>query len=327
MTACFGRIPLDRITTEWEVGHPINPRMLAGEVAGVLRTLAPPDHPIQEARVSAILGATTPGGNAVTFGALADYFHSAGQGRPAATIATSAGPAPASHVFIWRQWLDDLAREATARAVVVAGFAPANDSTTAAAVANGSLVARQADQPPPPSGSEPGYLKMRQAQQRREGERSAAEQLDAERIARQQDARELIELRAMLATKDAQVLQLREEAEELRRELSAAHRAKQGAEDEMIGMEEQLEAAMAFAECLRVDNEVSPPELRLAFQCWREITRDGTYNPAGPGGRGVHGLASTWLKENGHELSPEAKARFCAVLSWRKRGSGAIRSR
>lgn len=328
MTARFGRIPLDRITAEWEDCHPINPRLLAGEVAEVLRTMAPADHPIQEARASAILGASTQGGNAVTFGALADYFHSAGQGRTAVTIATSAGPVPASHVVIWRQWLDDLAREATARAVLVAGFAmPANDSVCVAEVANGSPAIRQVDQPPPLTGSEPGYLKMRQAQQRKEGERSAAEQLDAERIARQQDVRELIELRAMLAIKDAQVLQLREESERLHRELSDVRRIKRAAEDEMIRMEEQLEDAMAFAECLRPDNEVSPPELRTAFQCWRKITQDGTHNPAGPGGRGVHTLAADWLKRSGLKLNPTETDRLFAVVSWRKRGSGAIPSK
>ena len=224
-------------------------------------------------------------------------------------------------MLIWRQWINTLAEEATKRAALVAGFAmPANDSHSVAAVANASPVARQVDQPPPPSGSEPGYQKMRQDQQRREGERSAAEQLEAERIARQR-------AEMLASAKDAQLQQALGEIERLRRELGDTRRAKQSVEEEMIGMEERLEDAMAFAECLRVDNEVSPPEMRLAFQCWREITLDGTHNPAGPGGRGIHGLAVAWLGKNGHKLNSDATARFCAVLSWRKRGSGAIRSR
>ena len=327
MAGRFGRIPLDTIIAEWEDGHPINPRMLAGEVAVLLRSLAPTDRPILEAYASAILTAA-PGGCTVTHGALADYFDSASLGKPAATISTSAGPFPVAAVLIWRQWINTLADQATKSAAFVAGLAlPANDSTSAAAVANGLPAARQIGQPLPPSGSEPGYQKMRQAQQRREGERSAAEQLDAEKAARQRAELLANELRARLDAKDAQVSQLREEAEELRRELSDARRAKQEAEDEMIGMEEQLEAAMVFAECLRVDNKVSPPELRLAFQCWREITHDGTHNPAGPGGRGIHGMVLAWLADGGRALNQEAKARLCAVVSWRKRGSGAIRSR
>lgn len=256
MTARFGRIPLDRITAEWEDGHPINPRLLAGEVAEVLCTMAPADHPIQEARASAILGATMPGGNAVTFGALAEYFHSAGQGRPAETIDTSAGPVPASHVFIWRQWLDDLAREATARAVLVAGFAmPANDSARAVAVANGSPAVHQADQPPPPTGSEPGYLKMRQAQQRKEGERSAAEQLEAAQTALKREEQKTADLLAMLTFERAQRDQHREEMGQLHRELNEERRgrlaAEESASEERRGRLEAEEKASDFADLAR----------------------------------------------------------------------------
>jgi len=327
MTARFGRIPLDRITAEWEDGHPINPRLLAGEVAALLRKEVPADRPIFETCVSAILSAA-PGGCAVMHGALADYFDSASFGKPAATITTTAGPVPASAVLVWRQWINRLADEATSRALYVAGRAiPAGDNYAGAMIANASPAASQAEQPPLPSGSEPGYVAMRQREQRREAESSAAKQLEAKEIALQDALRREAAKDAMLATRDAQVLQLREESEQLRRKLSDARRAEREAQDEMIDMEERLEDAMAFAECLRADNEVSPPELRLAFQCWRAITMDGTHNPAGPGGRGIHGLAVEWLKENGHKLNQDATARFCAVLSWRKRGAGAIRSR
>lgn len=326
MTPPQGRARLDRIAIEWAERHALYPQKLAEQMAGVLRSLSPDWATISPEKVGASLSDGPPG--AITIGALADYFHQVGLGNAPRTITTTSGDVLTAAVTVDRAWIALPFAEAVKRAAFASGFAAsANDSPSATAVANGSPAAYQTDQPPPPTGSEPGYLKMRQAQQRKEGESSAAEQLDAERIARQQDQRELIELRAMLATRDAQVLQLREENEELRRELSAARRAKLEAEDEMIGMEEQLEEAMAFAECLRADNEVSPPELRLAFQCWREITRDGTHNPAGPGGRGVHLLASDWLEDNGHVLRPDAKARFCAVLSWRKRGSGAIRTK
>lgn len=326
MTSPQGRTRLDRIAIEWAVDHSLSPQALAEKVAGVLRSLSPDWATISPEKVGVSLSGEPPG--VVTIGALADYFHGVGLGMAPRTIATTSGDVLAAAVTVDRAWIAIPFANAVQRAAFASGFAAsANDSPSAAAVANGSPVARQADQPPPPSGSEPGYVAMLQAQQRREGERSAAEQLDAERIARQQDQRELIELRAMLATKDAQVLQLREENEELRRELSDAHRARKEAEDEMIGMEEQLEEAMVFAEFLRADNDVSPPEIRLAFYCWRKITRDGTYNPAGPGGRGIHGLAVEWLNENGLNLNPDATKRFCAVLSWRKRGAGAIRSK
>uniref|UniRef100_UPI00262EEC3D hypothetical protein n=1 Tax=Pseudomonas sp. TaxID=306 RepID=UPI00262EEC3D len=176
------------------------------------------------------------------------------------------------------------------------------------------------------SGSAPVILKAQQAQLRREGEQSAAERLDAEQAARRRSDQDVVELRAQLAYKDAQITQLRDDAEQDRRVLSQAIRQQQEDSDLIISMEERLEDVMALAECLRADNEVSPPEFRLGFECWRTITRDGTHNPAGAGGRGVHGLVEDWLKDNGYKLNKEATERLCAVVSWRKRGAGAIRS-
>ena len=74
------------------------------------------------------------------------------------------------------------------------------------------------------------------------------------------------------------------------RDLNAERRLRVESQGDATRIEEQLELAMAFAECLRIDNPLSPPEMRLAFQCWNELTHGGTFNPAGPGGRGIHGL-------------------------------------
>lgn len=326
MTPPQGRARLDRIVTEWAESHALPPHKLAEQMAGVLRSLSPDWATISPEKIGASLSDGPPG--TITIGALADYFHGVGLGRAPRTIATTSGDVLAAAVTVDRAWTALPFAEAVKRAAFASGFAAsANDAPSAAAVANGSPVARQADQPPPPSGNEPGYLEMLQAQQRREGERSAAEQVEALQASLKRMEQELERQRAINVALEQGMAHERAENEELRRKLSDAHRAKQEAEDEMIGMEEQLEDAMAFAECLRTDNEVSPPEMRLAFECWRAITRDGTHNPAGPGGRGIHGLASAWLEDNGHVLLKEAKERFCAVLSWRKRGSGAIRSK
>lgn len=179
MQAHFGRIRLDEIIAEWEDSHPINPRLLAAEMAATLRTLAPASHSIQDIYASAFLSDQTPGSSTITHGALADYFDSASQGNPSSKINTNAGPIPAAAVMIWRQWINALANEASQRAAFVAGIAlPANEGTSIAMAANSAAPVANHAQQPPLSGSEPGYLKMRQALQRSEGERSAAEQLE-----------------------------------------------------------------------------------------------------------------------------------------------------
>lgn len=317
-----GRVRLDMIAIEQAEGRALDPALLAFQAAAVIRSLSPDWLVISAEKVSVSLSGEAP--SAITIGALADYFDAIGRGSTPRTIASTSGEVLAAAVTVDRAWIAIPFAEAVKRAAFAA---PLNGIHFAAAVANASPVARQAELPPPPSGSEPGYQKMRQVRQRQEGERSAAEQLEVERIARQRAQQEAI---GLLAEREALAEQLRQaldEIEQLSRKLSDTRRAKQQAEDDILHMEEQLEAAMAFAECLRVDNEVSPPEMRLAFQCWREITLDGTHNPAGPGGRGIHGLAEAWLRENGYKLNKDATARFRAVLSWRKRGSGAIRSR
>lgn len=326
----FGRIALSSIVNRWSDTHPSNPRFLASEVAATIRSMAKLTHPInpQYAGVYHDGQASRDETAVISYGALADYFDSASSGNPATTLSTSSGEFPASNILIWQHWLELITVETVHRMGNVETLAaPANISTTVALASSDPAAAVTHASPPAiPSGSSPGYLKMYQAKLRKEGERSAAENLDAEQEARQGLNQEVIELRAQLAIKDAQVTQLREDGEQLRRDLSDERRAKREAEDESLNIEERLEDAMVFAECLRPDNPLSPPELILAFQCWRELTQDGIHNPAGTGGRGVHPLAKAWLERNGYQLNKSEIERLCAVVSWRKRGSGAIRS-
>lgn len=313
MSARFGRIPLDRITTEWEDGHPINPRLMAGEVATLLRELAPADRPILETYASTILSAAPSGQAAITHGALAEFFDSASLGKPAETITTGAGPVPAGAVLIWRQWINWLADQATKRAAVMAGFAmPANDSASLAAVANGSPVARQADQSPPPSGSEPGYLKMRQAQQRKEGERSAAEQLDAERIARQRVEQEIERQRAINIVTEERLQQARCEGEGWRRELI----------EERVKLAEQLREHAGIIEFMNPDNELSPVEGRRLVAAWCELTENGTVDPTAETGVGLGELARRWWRDRFGEPAGIVVKHLQWALTWPARKKG-----
>lgn len=322
----FGRIKLDGIYSDWASGHHLNPRLLAFELAATLSTLAPLDQPIQPLHASVFSNGRSDRNIQITHGALADYFIAASNGRAATTISTGSGPIPAADVLIWRKWIERLVDEATARTELAAGFAqPANDSVSVSMAVNGSAATSHAPGSLISSNSSI-VLKAQQAQLRREGEKSACEQLDEHRIAKERAEQKVVELSALLETKTTQNQQLIDELELQRRELNEERRAKRETEDENLEFEERLEDAMVFAECLRPDNPLSPPELILAFQCWRELTQDGTNNPAGAGGRGVHPLVEAWLERNGYRLNKAETERLCAVVSWRKRGSGAIRS-
>lgn len=322
----FGRIKLDGIYSDWASGHHLNPRLLAYELAAALETLAPLDQPIQSLHASVFSQGRSDRNIQITHGALADYFTNASTGRASTTVSTSSGPIPAANILIWRKWIERLVGEATARTELAAGFAqPANDSVSFSMAVNGSAATNRTPQSLIPSNSSI-VLKTQQAQLRREGEKSASEQLDEHQVARERAEQKVVELSAQLETKTAQNQQLIDELELQRRELNDERRAKREAEDESIHLEERLEQVMGLAELMRQDNPLSPPELILALHCWRELTQDGIHNPAGAGGRGVHPLVEAWLERNGYQLNKAETERLCAVVSWRKRGSGAIRS-
>ncbi|THG83901.1 hypothetical protein E5198_06285 [Pseudomonas sp. A-1] len=320
MSARFGRIPLDRIITEWEDGHPINPRLLAGEVAALLRTAAPADHPIHEAFASAILSAM-PGGCAVTHGALVDYFEGAGSGRPPAMITTTTGSVPASAVLVWRQWINRLADEATSRALYVAGRAiPAGDSSNIAMAANASPTASQTEQPPLPSGSEPGYVAMRQREQRREGERRAAEQLEAKDIALQHALSREAAKDAIIATMKAQLQLSREEAEDERRRRIESDRAR-------AELAEQLREHAGIIEFVNPENALSPVEGRRLVAIWCELTENGTVDAATDSGIGVGTLARDWWRKHVGEPSDTEVKRLRWALTWPARKGGGVVAR
>lgn len=322
----FGRVKLDGIYSDWASSHHLNPRLLASELAATLETLAPLDQPIQSLHVSVFSGGRSDRNIHITHGALADYFTATSAGRASATISTNSGPIPAANVLIWRKWIERLVDEAATRTELATGFAkPANDGVSFSMAVNGSAATSYPPQSLIPSNSSI-VLKTQQAQLRREGEKSASEQLDEHHVARERAEQKVVELSVQLETKTAQYQQLMEELELQRRELNAERRARRDAEDESIQMEERLEQVMGLAELMRQDNPLSPPELILALQCWRELTQDGIHNPAGAGGRGVHPLVEAWLERNDYRLNKTETERLCAVVSWRKRGSGAIRS-
>lgn len=325
----FGRIALGSIVNRWSDSHPSNPRFLASEVAATLRSMAPLTHPVGP-RVAGVYHdghASRDETIAITHGALADYFDSVSSGNSATTLSTSSGEFPVANVLIWQHWIESVTLETVHRMGNVETLAlPANSSASVALAANDPAPAINHEPPSaPPSGSAPGYLKMYQAKLRQEGERSAAEQLEAERAARLRSDREVVELRAQLAIKDAQVTQLQEESEQRRRGENDALRAKREVEDELIRIEELLEPHMLAIEFLNPDNPLSPPENREMFHCWRWLTKDNEREPVKAASKGMDALCSDWFKAQGEEVTGKKLGRFATALNLdgRKKG-GAI---
>ncbi|AZE39753.1 hypothetical protein C4K05_0383 [Pseudomonas chlororaphis subsp. aureofaciens] len=320
----FGRIKLDGIYSDWASGHHLNPRLLAFELAATLNTLAPLDQPIQPLHASVFSDGRSDRNIQITHGALADYFIAASNGRVATTISTGSGPIPAANVLIWRKWIERLVDEATARTELAAGFAqPANDSVSFSMAVNGSAASSHAPRPLIPSNSSI-VLKAQQAQSRREGEKSACEQLDEHQVARERAEQKLVELSAQLETKTAQNQQLMGELELQRRELNDERRARREAEDESIRMEEQLEQVMGLAEFMNQDNQLSPPDGRLIVECWCDVTPNGTAAPT----VGWSATVNKWFKARGVTL-PAVKVRlFVTALTGagRKKGGAIARS-
>jgi hypothetical protein len=311
-TPPFGRIRLDQVIDTWSSLSVLNPRFLASELAALLRTTGPDAQPLGSHAVAVTLFDSATGPGALTIGTLATYFERYSAGEQPSTVETTVGSARASAVYFDKSWIGRLEIETEARARTAAGLQQMHPAPRPTGGAQPS-----AQYQPPKSGSDPECLAVHQAQQRQEGEHSDAAQLDAERTARQL-------LEARLAIKETQIAQLIDECEQHRRAVSDEKRARLEAEAEQRAMEEQLEAAMAVAECLNPENPASPPELRMAFQCWRDITQDGTLNPSAAGGRGCHTLVSDWITSTRQQLNKDQAARLKAVVSWRKRGAGAI---
>lgn len=325
MVKHFGRIALSDILKQWSDGHPSNPRFLASEVAGTLRSLAPGTHPIgaRDAGVYHDGQAQRDASIHITYGALADYFDSASTGHPAPTLSTSSGPLPSSNILIWQHWIDTIASEAEKRMGYVEALAiPANGSLSVALAANDS--APTTDHPAQsvqPSGSSPGYLKMHQTHLRNEGERSAAEQLDSERSLRIAAEQRVVTLFAKTRVVIEQNQHLIEENETQRRELSEERRARIEAENENIRMEEQLERVMGLAEFMDESNGLSPPDGRLIVECWCDVTRNGTTAPS----IGWSKTVAKWFESRSIVLSDLKRRMFASALtgSSRKKG-GAI---
>ncbi|QHA83565.1 hypothetical protein E3Z27_18715 [Pseudomonas mediterranea] len=145
------------------------------------------------------------------------------------------------------------------------------------------------------------------------------------------------DIQARLAEAQAMIVELRvrekasiDESRSLYNELRAKDKKIQDREAEI----EALKAESAvFKTCFDPKSPIHPKGLYEAFQCWKAVTDNGARDPSGPGGRGALSLVLDWLKARGESATGTIKKpglrakRLAAVIGWRGKGSGAIRSK
>lgn len=306
-----GRIPLNQVVQEWGSDQVLNPRTLAGEVAAALRTMMPENHPIHETHASAVLLASTKGSAFITYGALADYFDSFDIGQPAETINTNLGPAPANAVLIWRQWIGTLTTEACERALgVIFKAQPMNDSASIAMTVEGNLAHSQSKPPSTPSGSAPGYMQMRQASLRQEGELRASEQLDIAQLRAQHLEAANAVLTGRLALSES--------------DLSKEREARGTALQAQLAAEERAEAA-------EIELAEAPSKIAADFATLgRSLTKASAWFTPPPSGRGestnrnallvVAGLLELLLDHQRPKYKQDTAADAIALRGWRGAG-------
>ncbi|MGV6474878.1 hypothetical protein ACTUVM_003770 [Azotobacter vinelandii] len=257
----------------------------------------------------ALLSGNPAGAGAITFGSLAAYFDEIGQGKSPRTITTLSGCVPASTVTVARTWIGWLATDAAERAAFAAGFvSTANDIPHASLASNAPPAARPGDQPSPPSGSEPGYLKMREAHLRSQGESSAAAQLEFERIARRIAEQTNDQLLTLLAASDRHIDQQREEMEQLCRDLNESNR-------KCAKLAEQLREHAGIIEFMNPDNPLSPVEGRRGVSAWCELTENGV---------GIGELVARWWRSHVGEPPGSVVKHLQWMMAWPDRKKGGM---
>ncbi len=257
-------IRLTSVAAEWSEHEHTNPRRLASEVAALLRTL-PPTQLLDHRIVTPALFDPVTGPGGFTAAALADYFEGVSQGTPPLTIRTSTGTAPAGAVLIARSWINQVTKEAAQRAAFVAGLVLiANDGDSLSIIVGGTSSASSAPATPP-SGNEPGYLKMRQAQQRKDGERGAGERLEAAELRAFALEQENTKLRAQLASLERHHQQAINESEEHRRAAMDECRRRTLGEEHRRELAEAIEIAEAKTAKAEAALEQAAAQAAMAF--------------------------------------------------------------
>jgi len=312
----IGRVSVARVTDEWETTQALNPRTLAFEMADALRSMSQPGAAVPRDKALVVGVASDDGADQLTWHALADYFDGFGSGTHPTRILTLRGDCQPSALLLDRAWLEMLTEEAVTRAEIAAGYAHALYSTST--ITGATVPAHQ--QPTTLSGSAPECLEIREAQQRREGEASATERLDAALIARDHATAKAKQLGTEIAIIEAQLRQALDDSESMRRELIEERR-------ERTKLAEQQREYAGIIEFMNQENPLSPLEGRRAVTAWCELTENGAVNPVTEKGVGMGELARRWWAGHFGEPPKIVAKHLQWALTWPARKKGGSVSR
>lgn len=237
----FGRVRLDQVIDAWSASSAFNPRMLASELAALLRASGP-TQPIGANAATVVMFDPATGSGALTFGTLAAYFERYSAEGRADTVETTTGTVRAGAVYLARSWIGRLEVETEALATIAAGLQQAHPAPWP------SGGAQPADQHRAPvSGSDPECLALHQAQQRQAGELSAGERLDVEQQHAARLEQENTKLIAQRETLGHRLQQAQEEREDYKQAALEERRRRILGEERNRELTEALEAAEARA--------------------------------------------------------------------------------
>lgn len=310
----FGRIPLSRIVGEWAESSPYNPRLLAEWVAETVASLGPLEHPVNTLHVAAYSEGKALRGVLFTFGEVSEYFATLSKGSSTHPIRSGAQQFASSNVLVWRQWIEQVEREAIGRADMVAHLAIPAGAAAIAAAANDSAPTAPISHTIP-SGSAPGYLALRQAQLRLEGEKTAAEKLDDANGEAERLRQELETVRTRLIASDALLQQARDDAGAREREAGELRR-------EMQRLSEILSENAGVIAFMDEANPLSPAEGRRMIALWCDVTENGQEDPVTQRGVGLKELCTRWLSQHFGTVPDSTISRYTWALGWPARKSG-----
>lgn len=232
-------------------------------------------------------------------------------------------------VMVSREWLDG---QVIAADQALGKIEPAQvemaGSGQVLKLANASFIINYEDQPTPLDSNSYGHLHRNLALQGDQRKAQNAASKDA--IARREAERKLAIAEALLNEARSKEKVTAEENRSLFNELSAKNRKIQ---DQEIAINDLNERLAVFESCFDPSNPIHPFKLNEAFECWKAVTKDGSFDPSGPGGRGAKVLVMEWLRLQGESDIGDIKntsakvKRLAVIIGWRGQGSGAIRSR
>lgn len=300
-----------------------------GDIADQLRSILEPLSELNPHTVYVGIDHNSHDRPPITYLDLSNYFSKATGKHVPVLFETPFQVVESHYVMVSREWLQSKVVAARERlGLIKPAQAEKVYSAQLLKLANSNFISTYEEQPAALDTNEYRELHRKLAVQ--SDQRKAQEAASKDAIARHEAENRLAVLDALLAESRAKVKALTDENRSFYNEITAKDRKIQDKELEIEALNERLST---FAACFNPHSALHPAALSEAFDCWDALTRSGTFDPSGPGGRGAKQLVLEWLRARGEfdigTLSnPSAKVkRLAVIIGWRGAGSGAIRSR